>query len=84
MTLFAPKVTFLPDLDRYVMVGNHRDAWVFGGVDASSGGSVLLELARVMGEQMKAGEDKSVLDMLLCLYVSLLLNAVFFYEVKIC
>jgi len=41
--------------DRYVMVGNHRDSWVFGGVDASSGGSVLLELARVIGEQRKTG-----------------------------
>ncbi|XP_065051514.1 N-acetylated-alpha-linked acidic dipeptidase 2-like [Rhopilema esculentum] len=41
--------------DRYVMVGNHRDSWVFGGVDASSGGSVLLELARVFGEYLKTG-----------------------------
>ena len=39
------------------MVGNHRDSWVFGGVDASSGGSVLLELARVIGEQRKTGKE---------------------------
>ena len=38
------------------MVGNHRDSWVFGGVDASSGGSVLLELARVVGEKAKSGK----------------------------
>ena len=37
------------------MVGNHRDSWVFGGVDASSGGSVLMELARVFGEHLKTG-----------------------------
>ena len=47
-------------LDRYVMVGNHRDSWVFGGVDASSGGSVLLELAKVIGEHKKTGKEVQV------------------------
>ncbi len=37
------------------MVGNHRDAWVFGGVDAGSGGSTMLEIARAVGEKMKQG-----------------------------
>eukprot|EP00794_Sanderia_malayensis_P017340 gene17340-19071_t len=41
--------------DRYVMIGNHRDSWVFGGVDASSGGSIMLEIARVFGEMAKKG-----------------------------
>ena len=40
------------------MVGNHRDSWVFGGVDASSGGSVLMELARAFGEHLKAGRGR--------------------------
>jgi len=41
--------------DRYVILGNHRDAWVFGAVDPSSGTSVLLEVARAINEQIKYG-----------------------------
>jgi N-acetylated-alpha-linked acidic dipeptidase len=41
--------------DRYVIVGNHRDAWGFGSVDPSSGTSNLLELARVFGQQLQTG-----------------------------
>ena len=40
--------------DREVIVGNHRDAWIYGGVDPSSGSAALMELARTMGE-MKSG-----------------------------
>lgn len=29
--------------DRYVILGNHRDAWVFGAMDPSSGTCVMLE-----------------------------------------
>ena len=32
--------------DRQVILGNHRDAWVFGAVDPNSGTAVLMELAR--------------------------------------
>lgn len=39
--------------DRYVLLGNHIDAWVFGAVDASSGTTVMMEIARALGEQMK-------------------------------
>ncbi|XP_071484102.1 putative N-acetylated-alpha-linked acidic dipeptidase [Diadema antillarum] len=39
--------------DRYVMMGNHRDAWVYGAVDPSSGTAVLMESARVYGEMLK-------------------------------
>ena len=39
------------------MVGNHRDSWAFGGVDGSSGGSILLELAKVIGEHKKTGKE---------------------------
>ena len=35
--------------DKYVVLGNHRDAWVFGAVDPSSGTATQLELARVLG-----------------------------------
>jgi N-acetylated-alpha-linked acidic dipeptidase len=40
--------------EREVIVGNHRDAWIYGGVDPSSGSAALMELARALG-QLKAG-----------------------------
>jgi N-acetylated-alpha-linked acidic dipeptidase len=43
------------DPDEIIVVGNHRDAWVFGGVDPSSGTACLLELARALGEAKRAG-----------------------------
>ena len=36
--------------DRYVVLGNHRDAWTFGAVDPNSGTACLLEIARALGE----------------------------------
>ena len=41
--------------DRYVLMGNHRDAWVFGAADAVSGTSVLMEVSRGLGELLKSG-----------------------------
>lgn len=41
--------------DRYVIVGNHRDSWSFGAVDALSGTTVTNEIARVLGALMKKG-----------------------------
>ncbi|CAH1799701.1 unnamed protein product [Owenia fusiformis] len=41
--------------DRYVILGNHRDAWVFGSVDPSSGKACLMEVARVFGKLYKEG-----------------------------
>lgn len=41
--------------DRYVLMGNHRDAWVFGAADAVSGTTVLMELSRGLGELLKTG-----------------------------
>jgi N-acetylated-alpha-linked acidic dipeptidase len=41
--------------DRLVILGNHRDAWVFGAVDPNSGSSTLLEVARGFGELLKQG-----------------------------
>ena len=32
--------------DRYVLIGNHRDAWVLGAMDPSSGTAAMLEIAR--------------------------------------
>ncbi|KAK7069649.1 hypothetical protein SK128_003416 [Halocaridina rubra] len=41
--------------DRYVLIGNHRDAWGYGASDPSSGTAQMLETARVFGELMKEG-----------------------------
>jgi N-acetylated-alpha-linked acidic dipeptidase len=41
--------------DEWVLVGNHRDAWVFGGVDPSSGTSSMMELTRSLGELKQRG-----------------------------
>ena len=41
--------------DQWVIAGNHRDAWVFGGVDPSSGSSVLMETARALGSLARSG-----------------------------
>ncbi|HSC77722.1 MAG TPA: M28 family peptidase [Candidatus Acidoferrales bacterium] len=41
--------------DEWVVMGSHHDAWVFGGVDASSGSAALMELARTLGELKKQG-----------------------------
>mmetsp|Transcript_11626 Transcript_11626/g.16130 ORF Transcript_11626/g.16130 Transcript_11626/m.16130 type:complete len:730 (+) Transcript_11626:87-2276(+) len=41
--------------DRHVLIGAHRDAWVFGGVDPVSGTATLLEIARGLGNLTKSG-----------------------------
>ena len=41
--------------DEWVVMGNHRDAWVFGGVDPSSGTASMMELTRALGELKKQG-----------------------------
>ncbi|MDH3812891.1 MAG: M28 family metallopeptidase [Acidobacteriota bacterium] len=42
--------------DELVILGNHRDAWVYGAVDPSSGTASLLEAARVLGALARSGE----------------------------
>lgn len=41
--------------NEWVVLGNHRDAWVFGGVDPSSGSATLMETARAFGELKRNG-----------------------------
>jgi N-acetylated-alpha-linked acidic dipeptidase len=41
--------------DEWVVLGNHRDAWVFGGVDPSSGTASMMELTRALGELKQQG-----------------------------
>ncbi|KAG8438076.1 hypothetical protein GDO86_008675 [Hymenochirus boettgeri] len=42
--------------DRYVMYGNHRDSWVHGAIDPSSGTAVMLEITRILGTKLKQGK----------------------------
>jgi N-acetylated-alpha-linked acidic dipeptidase len=41
--------------DRWIMVGNHRDAWVYGAVDPGSGTAATLEMCRAIGAAVKNG-----------------------------
>ena len=41
--------------DEWVVMGNHRDAWVFGGVDPSSGTASMMELTRALGQLKQQG-----------------------------
>ena len=41
--------------DEWVVAGNHRDAWVFGAVDPSSGTASMLEAVHGIGELLKTG-----------------------------
>src|ERR1700676_4218858 len=41
--------------DEWVVLGNHRDAWVFGGVDPSSGTASMMELTRALGQLNREG-----------------------------
>jgi len=41
--------------DRWVVMGNHRDAWVFGAVDPNSGTTAMLETARGFAQLLKQG-----------------------------
>lgn len=34
--------------DQYVLMGNHRDAWVLGSIDPTSGTAAILEVSRVL------------------------------------
>ncbi|KAK1354815.1 Glutamate carboxypeptidase [Heracleum sosnowskyi] len=41
--------------DRFVVLGNHRDAWTFGAVDPNSGTAALLEVAGRLRKLQKKG-----------------------------
>jgi N-acetylated-alpha-linked acidic dipeptidase len=43
------------DRDRWVILGNHRDAWTFGAVDPNSGTTAMLEVGSGFGQLLKAG-----------------------------
>ena len=41
--------------DEWVLLGNHHDAWEYGGVDPSSGTASMMELTRSFGSLLKSG-----------------------------
>lgn len=41
--------------DRYIILGGHRDSWVFGGIDPTTGAAVLQEITRSFGAKLKEG-----------------------------
>ncbi len=41
--------------EQLVILGNHHDAWEFGGVDPSSGTASLMELTRALGAMLQKG-----------------------------
>ncbi|KAJ7320059.1 hypothetical protein JRQ81_019570 [Phrynocephalus forsythii] len=41
--------------DRYVILGGHRDSWVFGGIDPQSGAAVVHEIVRSFGKLKQQG-----------------------------
>ena len=67
--------------DRYVIYGNHRDSWVHGAIDPSSGTSVMLELTRVLGKMVKQGEDSRSWISYFCL-MCLIKSSSLFFSVK--
>ncbi len=49
------KIEGAQEPDSWVIVGNHRDAWVYGAVDPSSGTASMLEAVHGMGELLHQG-----------------------------
>jgi N-acetylated-alpha-linked acidic dipeptidase len=49
------KIPGAADPDSPVIVGNHRDAWVYGAVDPSSGTAAMLEAVRGLGALLHQG-----------------------------
>jgi N-acetylated-alpha-linked acidic dipeptidase len=41
--------------EEWIVLGNHRDAWAFGGVDPASGTASLMEVTRAIGELKRSG-----------------------------
>ena len=66
LLLWIPSSIFV--LDRYVLLGNHRDAWVFGAVDPTSGTVTQIEVTRVLGKIYQNGTEliKIIIQSLLC------------------
>ncbi|KUJ07571.1 Zn-dependent exopeptidase [Mollisia scopiformis] len=49
------KITGVEQKEKSVIVGNHRDAWVYGATDPGSGTAVMLEVIRIFGHLVEQG-----------------------------
>jgi N-acetylated-alpha-linked acidic dipeptidase len=49
------RITGSEEPEKWIVVGNHRDAWSHGAVDPSSGTAALLETARALGAAVEKG-----------------------------
>jgi hypothetical protein len=49
------KITGVEQKEKAIIVGNHRDAWVFGAADPGSGTAVMAEVVRIFGELVSLG-----------------------------
>ncbi|KAM3075676.1 hypothetical protein ACMFMG_007807 [Clarireedia jacksonii] len=49
------KITGMEQKEKSVIVGNHRDAWVFGATDPGSGTAVFLEVMHIFGDLVSRG-----------------------------
>jgi len=56
--------------DRYVLLGNHRDAWMFGAIDPTSGTAVMMEVSRVLAK-LVTDEGGSILHIHLSSHLTL-------------
>jgi hypothetical protein len=46
--------------DRYVIIGNHRDAWSYGAQDPGTGTAVLSAIVEAFGNKHKNGGKKKI------------------------
>jgi hypothetical protein len=49
------KITGYEQKEKSIIVGNHRDAWVYGASDPGSGTAVMLEVIRIFGDLVQRG-----------------------------
>lgn len=49
------KIKGVEQKEKSLIVGNHRDAWVYGATDPGSGTAVMLEVMRIFGDLVERG-----------------------------
>ncbi|KXJ91768.1 hypothetical protein Micbo1qcDRAFT_146626 [Microdochium bolleyi] len=49
------KIVGIEQMEKSIIIGNHRDAWAFGASDPNSGTAVMLEVVRVFGDLVARG-----------------------------
>ncbi|VDK54453.1 unnamed protein product [Anisakis simplex] len=54
------------DPDRYVILGNHFDAWVYGSIDPNSGTAVLAEVARAISQTINETNWRPARTIMFC------------------